>query len=636
MGDCLLHNQGVVLKHLKFNIETMKIRLFYLLLSLLVLVACEEEDNNYKKRDFNSAEEILANPDIQKVIEESGINIYEGTNPPNIEGEYSTDECEVVDASYNLSHMIGLPTESIFEFSGQTSSTIRVKERTSYGSYSVGSGAFIIGRSSCYTILIEANNSDGSTVIALQSGRMLSNGDIQIDNVTVITDNPPSYSEIGDWWESAGPMRNLENELLEAPVDVTAHYNNYVEWVDIEWSAVEEASKYMVYRSTSSNGSYDYIGYTDDSPYLDLDNLEAGNTYYYKVTAVDVDYNESEMSDYAYITIPDNGSGSIEAPTGLYVTYSSSSGCINLSWNTAQNANSYKIYKSMSSTGAYSYLKEIYSTSTTDCYNLTEGNTYYYKVSAVSSDGTESYKSNYDYATVSGGSSTETDIIFNNPLFTDIYVTLEGITKTISPGSSVTFYGIPGSSVSYSAYTSGQTTSGTQVGLKITWNNTLSLYGGSITRNLITSSSYFFLYMQNTSSHDLNPLYVNYGLSSQTQDNIVIYNTGTKYRIGYYKAWSNSNVRAYWKDQPDYYSYWDQGTNFTLPFTDNQSVTLYCNSSKSNNSASEESFTPEYTSFLSISVKSQKGKAFVESELNPYVDIPNLLLDPSENEYCSE
>lgn len=198
--------------------------------------------------------------------------------------------------------------------------------------------------------------------------------------------------------------------------------------------------------------------------------------------------------------------------------------------------------------------------------------------------------------TVSSSSQT-TNVTFNNPIFTDIYVTLNGTTQTITPGSSVTFYSVPGSSVSYTAYTSGLTTSNTQIGLKLTWSNTITLTGSTASYNLIVTSEYFFIYITNSGTHTMNNLYVNYGLTSQTLDNIEIPNNSTKYRTGYYKAYTNSNVRMYYKDATTYYTYWNQGTHFTLPWTNNQVANL------SNTIKSNSVFSPfEISNVKSINV----------------------------------
>jgi len=69
-------------------------------------------------------------------------------------------------------------------------------------------------------------------------------------------------------------------------------------------------------------------------------------------------------------------------------------------------------------------------------------------------------------------------------------------------------------------------------------------------------------------------LYVNYGLQSQTHDDIESPNDGVKRRCGYYKAWSNGNVRMYKKSNSSQYIFWNHGTHYTLPWEENQAASL--------------------------------------------------------------
>lgn len=175
-----------------------------------------------------------------------------------------------------------------------------------------------------------------------------------------------------------------------------------------------------------------------------------------------------------------------------------------------------------------------------------------------------------------------TDITFYNPVFTDIYITIGNSTQTINPGSSVTFSGIKGSSASFSAYTLVTSSSGTQLGLRMTWSINLTLTGNAASYYLNIPNTYFFLYITNNSPNGyLAPLYVNYGMTAQTEDLISIPNDGVQYGIGYYYAYSNTEVRAYFYNNPSSYVYWDQGTNFTFSGAENQYVSLTNTNKKS-------------------------------------------------------
>ena len=208
-----------------------------------------------------------------------------------------------------------------------------------------------------------------------------------------------------------------------------------------------------------------------------------------------------------------------------------------------------------------------------------------------------------------------TNVTFNNPVFTDMYVTLNGTTLTISPGGSVTFYSVSGSSVYYSAYTYGVTTSNTQIGLELDWANTIPLPGGTVSYNLVVTSSYFFLYMTNQGTHNLTPIDVNYGLSDQTSDNILIPNDYVKYRTGYYLAYTNTEVAAFYEDEPSYYTYW---YNINFPWTINQSISLV------NTYTKDKKIDPSHSAVLN------------PQRLIPAGNIPqNMKIDPKAiNLYC--
>ncbi len=176
-------------------------------------------------------------------------------------------------------------------------------------------------------------------------------------------------------------------------------------------------------------------------------------------------------------------------------------------------------------------------------------------------------------------------LTFNNPLFTDIEITVTGYGTQIAEPEGSAIFNFPSNPgiITYHAETSGQTTTGSQVGLLIEWDYALNVSGqSSYILDLNINSDYFFIYVQNNSDHDFYPFYVNYDSYYETMDNIIISNTGITYRIGYYRAFTNTEVRAYLQDMPSWYYYWIQGTHFSLPFTNNQSVVLYAYSSRNN------------------------------------------------------
>jgi len=164
-------------------------------------------------------------------------------------------------------------------------------------------------------------------------------------------------------------------------------------------------------------------------------------------------------------------------------------------------------------------------------------------------------------------------ITYSNPTPTTITLVANGQTKTIPPGGSVEFTGISSEVVSGTATTSGKTASGNIIGVVMTWNiyDYFPSGGGSIDYAMNVGSEYFYLKVINTSSKVIQKIYVNYGLLGQTLDNITVPNDGLTYTLGYYNAYSNSNVRA---ESGTTYWFWNP---LNLPFSNNQIKTLTAN-----------------------------------------------------------
>ena len=85
--------------------------------------------------------------------------------------------------------------------------------------------------------------------------------------------------------------------MLAAPEKVTSSKNGV--WINVEWSAVEKAKSYLVFRSTSENGLYTNIGKAYSEKFIDHDVL-SGQTYYYKVVAENG--NDRTRSDFSAVT----------------------------------------------------------------------------------------------------------------------------------------------------------------------------------------------------------------------------------------------------------------------------------------------------------------------------------------------
>ena len=138
---------------------------------------------------------------------------------------------------------------------------------------------------------------------------------------------------------------------------------------------------YRVYRSSTINGTYDYVGYTygDNEPdlngtYVD-DDVSAGTGYYYKGRICTTDNDCSELS-----ASPAFGFASATGPSGISATDGTEDQYIDITW-TSTGATSYRLYRSETDSAPAEnlYYAEVYSNHYQD-YGADPYTTYYYWV----------------------------------------------------------------------------------------------------------------------------------------------------------------------------------------------------------------------------------------------------------------
>ena len=140
----------------------------------------------------------------------------------------------------------------------------------------------------------------------------------------------------------------------------------------ITWEAVEDAVEYEIYRSTSATKSYKLVLTTTDLSYTD-ESVAAGKTYYYKVTAVG--QNSENTSAYVKLT------GKCDIP--VLNVEAGSTGKPVLTWNKISGAKKYEIWRSVDG-AAFKKLTTVTKTTYTDT-KATEGAECVYKVKALGS-----------------------------------------------------------------------------------------------------------------------------------------------------------------------------------------------------------------------------------------------------------
>ena len=154
----------------------------------------------------------------------------------------------------------------------------------------------------------------------------------------------------------------------------------------LKWNAVTGAAKYEVYRARSKDGDYIKYSTVTGTSYTNTSYIEDGNTYYYKVRALDANGTAGAWSSIVSVTYRAASTGTLSAPS--VTGGKDSQGRPTLKWNAVSGAAKYEVYRARSRSGTYTKYSTQTSTSYTNSSYLTSGTTYYYKVRALDASGT--------------------------------------------------------------------------------------------------------------------------------------------------------------------------------------------------------------------------------------------------------
>ncbi|MFR1974990.1 MAG: leucine-rich repeat protein [Oscillospiraceae bacterium] len=154
----------------------------------------------------------------------------------------------------------------------------------------------------------------------------------------------------------------------------------------LKWNAVTGAAKYEVYRARSKDGDYIKYSTVTGTSYTNTSYIEDGNTYYYKVRALDANGTAGAWSSIVSVTYRAASTGTLSAPS--VTGGKDSQGRPTLKWNAVTGAAKYEVYRARSKDGDYIKYSTVTGTSYTNISYIENGNTYYYKVRALKSDGT--------------------------------------------------------------------------------------------------------------------------------------------------------------------------------------------------------------------------------------------------------
>ena len=178
----------------------------------------------------------------------------------------------------------------------------------------------------------------------------------------------------------------------------------------LKWDKVAGAAKYEVYRARSMNGDYIKYSTVTGTSYTNISYIENGNTYYYKVRALDANGTAGPWSDVVAVTCRLG----LTAPT--VTGGNDSQGRPTLKWNAVSGAAKYEVYRARSRSGEYIKYSTVTGTSYTNTSYIENGNTYYYKVRALDANGTAGawssvvsviYKQTLSAPSVTGGNDAQ-------------------------------------------------------------------------------------------------------------------------------------------------------------------------------------------------------------------------------------
>ena len=153
----------------------------------------------------------------------------------------------------------------------------------------------------------------------------------------------------------------------------------------LKWNAVTGAAKYEVYRARSKDGDYIKYSTVTGTSYTNTSYIEDGNTYYYKVRALDANGTAGAWSSIVSVTYRAASTGTLSAPS--VTGGKDSQGRPTLKWNAVSGAAKYEVYRARSKDGTYSKYSTTTGTAYTNSSYLTSGATYYYKVRALDANG---------------------------------------------------------------------------------------------------------------------------------------------------------------------------------------------------------------------------------------------------------
>ena len=153
----------------------------------------------------------------------------------------------------------------------------------------------------------------------------------------------------------------------------------------LTWKVVTGAAKYEVYRARSKDGDYIKYSTVTGTSYTNTSYIENGNTYYYKVRALDANGTAGAWGSIVSVTYRATSSA---VPAEVTMGKATAQGSyITVTWDKAANAASYRVYRRVNNSSDWNVVaSSVSGTSYTD-WNVEPGVRYTYTVRGVAADG---------------------------------------------------------------------------------------------------------------------------------------------------------------------------------------------------------------------------------------------------------
>jgi hypothetical protein len=168
------------------------------------------------------------------------------------------------------------------------------------------------------------------------------------------------------------------NNFIAPPAPASAYAASSTQ-VTVSWNASGMIHGYYLYRATNPNGPYTYVGATTGTSLPSA--VPYGVMSYFKLRAYN-DLSSATTGTTRYLSGYSDPFAffALSAPSITSIV-SAGSGSATISWRSVGNAQEYRVYRSDSENGTYSYVTTVYGTSATVAIDASVAN--YYKVCAA-------------------------------------------------------------------------------------------------------------------------------------------------------------------------------------------------------------------------------------------------------------